>query len=195
MSLLLPEISDLICFRHLFFFLFYRFLFPPYRKDMNLNGIHIVLVFVSAFVVCKAMYLPNEDDDLQSDNTETGSEYRGGDISLQKRRVLSVRGDLRALARMLRFQQNKRRQGQTSVLPSHTQLIGLGKRNDLTVADDEENRIKRLQDAFNSVVKRQRLSINGALHSLSDMLASSGRTRLSEEVSSNKNRLMHLGRK
>ena len=45
-----------------------------------------------------------------------------------------------------------------------------------------------------SNVKRQRLSVNGALSSLADMLAASGRQRMMSEMAMNRQRLFGLGK-
>jgi len=162
---------------------------------MRFNGIQVCIVFGTVLVVSKALLVPSENDEFSTKGTE--DEYKDS-IDLRKR-GLSVRGDLRALARMLRFQQDKRRQNsfirQSTVNPSHKKLIDLGKRNGLNENDaDEYRHAESSEPGYSALIKRGRLSINGALQSLSDMLASSGRNRLSEEVSSNKNRLLGLGK-
>ncbi|XP_060081028.1 uncharacterized protein LOC132560376 [Ylistrum balloti] len=64
--------------------------------------------------------------------------------------------------------------------------------------DDIENAHQKLSlldtNAAELQKRGQRLSINGALSSLADMLAASGRRRLEEELAVNKERLLKLGR-
>ncbi|XP_033727426.1 uncharacterized protein LOC117316767 [Pecten maximus] len=70
------------------------------------------------------------------------------------------------------------------------------------VSTDELKNLQKLHsrpslgnDNVDEFQKRgQRLSINGALSSLADMLAASGRRRLEEELAVNKQRLLKLGR-
>lgn len=172
----------------MYFKYFFLCRFDLQHFTMRFNGIHMCIVFGTILVVTEAIFVSRQNGHLGPKGLE--DEYRN-DIDLRKR-SFSVRGDLRALARMLDFRQIKRRQ--KSVNPSHKQLIDLGKRNgeddssDVTYSTEDDGR------AYLSLLKRGRLSINGALQSLSEMLASSGRSRLSEEVSSNKNRLLGLGK-
>lgn len=169
------------------------FLFESnYLKIVNMatKRLQFFIVFLTTITVCKAFTIPYADEKTDSGSDESNS-YSSEEMNLPKR-GLSIRGDLRALARMLRFQQAKRLPFRVKqILPSHQKLINKGKR---TKEDSNESTINSLEGLLASKMKRGRLSINSSLHSLSDMLAASGHARSNEEIFANKHRLIGLGK-
>lgn len=160
---------------------------------MLANRHQLFLAFLTLLGICKAFSIPYADEKFDSGSDERDNSSTD-DISLPKR-GLSIRGDLRALARMLRFQQAKRLPFRRKpLLPSHIRLINKGKRT-FEGPIVQNAPLNRSEDIYDSKTKRRgRLSINSSLHSLSNMLAASGNARSNEEIFANKHRLIGLGK-
>ena len=100
-----------------------------------------------------------------------------------KRTFISLNGGLRnVVENIIRRYMENRSNGNYSFIKKR--LFALGKRG-VTSSDDDDGEI---------ISKRQRLSVNGALSSLADMIAANDHRRLREEVASNHQRLLGLGK-
>lgn len=138
------------------------------------------------------------------------------EISRLKRAIpFSMNNGLRSLARMLFTQQQRRSwKAPSAASINHAKLYRLGKRSQLidqksTNENDGYYGIGKtgndvglddpIQNGYESAneigfQKRQRLSVNGAMATFAEMLAASGQQRLREELESNKQRLLGLGK-
>lgn len=167
-----------------------------YQMKMKLN---VMAVIVTAlFVSVDAFIL--QDQDNQPDLSEADS------IPVEKRGRLSLTADLRSLARMLEAHR-KRFIARFPYDSIRKKLFRYGKRSPVPETleyNEGEDRSNALDSEFPSLkveeespiynIKRQRLSVNGALSSLADMLAANGRQRMMSEMAMNRQRLFGLGK-
>lgn len=168
-----------------------------YQMKMKLN---VMAVIVTAlFVSVDAFIL--QDQDNQPDLSEADS------IPVEKRGRLSLTADLRSLARMLEAHRKRFIASRFPYDSIRKKLFRYGKRSPVTKTleyNEGEDRSNALDSEFPSLkveeespiynIKRQRLSVNGALSSLADMLAANGRQRMMSEMAMNRQRLFGLGK-
>lgn len=168
-----------------------------YQMKMKLN---VMAVIVTAlFVTVDAFIL--QDQDNQPDLSEADS------IPVEKRGRLSLTADLRSLARMLEAHRKRFIASRFPYDSIRKKLFRYGKRSPVTETleyNEGEDRSNALDSEFPSLkveeespiynIKRQRLSVNGALSSLADMLAANGRQRMMSEMAMNRQRLFGLGK-
>lgn len=160
------------------------------------------VLFTVLFVCVESFIL--QDDEIQP---AVSSPLEGGDTFPEvKRGRLSLTADLRSLARMLEAHRKRFVASRSPYDSIRKKLFAFGKRNSLSqrqmYSDDHSDDVNELpilnarvsEELPISNVKRQRLSVNGALSSLADMLAASGRQRMMSEMAMNRQRLFGLGK-
>ncbi|KAK3088672.1 hypothetical protein FSP39_022207 [Pinctada imbricata] len=151
-----------------------------------------------AIYILAIMVVLSNIGETVSENDDSGSsEEKPAFIEIEdspevsKRTYISLNGDMRSLAKML-----MRHYGNRSVkrpVENYTslrkKLYALGKRDAKPTLRD------LLKDWIFKQTKRQRLSVNSALASLADMVSADGHRRMKEEMSSNHQRLLGLGKR
>ncbi|KAJ8322363.1 hypothetical protein KUTeg_000834, partial [Tegillarca granosa] len=180
---------------------------------MKVFGLPTVLII---FTLCIAADSYAIRDSNGADLMSKGEALSIPEISRPKRAMpFSMNNGLRSLARML-FTQQQRRSWKAPSLASinHAKLFRLGKRSQIIdqKSTNENDRYYGIGETRNDVGgddpiqngyqsenemgfdKRQRLSVNGAMATFAEMLAASGQQRLREELESNKQRLLGLGK-
>lgn len=162
---------------------------------LNVMAVILTVLFMSAdsFIL--------QDQDNQPDLSEADS------IPVEKRARLSLTADLRSLARMLEAHRKRFIESRFPYDSIRKKLFRYGKRSSLPERpeyNEGEERSNAVDSEFPNLKveeelpiynrKRQRLSVNGALSSLADMLAASGRQRMMSEMAMNRQRLFGLGK-
>lgn len=144
---------------------------------------------------------------LQADEQPTASSNLVADsFPMEKRGRLSLTADLRSLARMLEAHRKRYIESKSPYDSIRKKLFLFGKRSimpERQLYDEESSEAPEYSPLDSSMTseefpiryhKRQRLSVNGALSSLADMLAANGRQRMRSEMALNRQRLYGLGK-
>ncbi|XP_061178528.1 uncharacterized protein LOC133187180 [Saccostrea echinata] len=156
------------------------------------------LFLTTILCTCAESYILQEQENQPagSSNLEEGS------LPMEKRGRLSLTADLRSLARMLEAHRKRYIASRSPYDSIRKKLFKFGKRTTLPErqlydegGSEESDDLSQTSDELPIyTIKRQRLSVNGALSSLADMLAASGRQRMRSEMEINRQRLFGLGK-
>ncbi|XP_062578240.1 uncharacterized protein LOC134240153 [Saccostrea cucullata] len=171
-------------------------------RNMNMKMNLAALFITSILCTCSQSYILQEEE-----NQPVGSSsLEEGSSPMEKRGRLSLTADLRSLARMLEAHRKRYLASRSPYDSIRKKLFKFGKRNTLperqlhdVESSEESGDLAQYSSKTNDelpiyTIKRQRLSVNGALSSLADMLAASGRQRMRSEMEINRQRLFGLGK-
>jgi hypothetical protein len=168
--------------------------------NMKLNLTAVVLTILCA---CSESFVLQAEEQHQP---TASSNLVADSFTMEKRGRLSLIADLRSLARMLEAHQKRYVESKSPYDSIRKKLYLYGKRSTLPekqVLEDDSSEAPEYSPLDSSTTseklpirfnKRQRLSVNGALSSLADMLAANGRQRMMSEMALNRQRLYGLGK-